>query len=118
MKKLNETIYNKLLLQGEEARERGMDKLASSIFEAIGSCPEDERKEYTYRELKEDVQRDLWKIAARVLAYYDLQSLDAEVLDKEIVSLAGHLVDDIELSLGVDEVIAGPLEPKLPGQDK
>ena len=53
MKKLNSTIYNKLLLQAEEAKDLEMKKLASGILEAIGSFSSDEQEEFSYEDLKE-----------------------------------------------------------------
>lgn len=118
VKKLNSVIYNKLLAQAEEAKTQGLTKLASGILEAIGSHPNDERSEYTYKQLRDDVHKDLWKVATRLLHYYDVNSLDAEKLDAEILVWAAKMVDGLEDSLGVDSVLVGPLEPKVPGQDK
>jgi len=118
MKKLNIVIYNKLLAQAEEAKAQGLTKLASGILEAIGSHPNEEESEYSYKQLQDDVHRDLWKVASRLLHYYDVQSLDAEKIDAEILVWASKLVDGLEETIGVDEVLVGALEPKVPGQDK
>jgi hypothetical protein len=115
MKKLNETIYRKLYAQGEEAKSKGMTKLASDIFEAIGPHANEEKSEYSYTQLQEDIHRDLWKVATRLLHYHDLKSVDAQKLDEEIAHWASALTDGLEHSLKVESVV-GPLEPKLPGQ--
>ncbi len=115
MKKLNETIYRKLYAQAEEAKAKGMTKLASDIFEAIGPYSNEEKSEYSYAQLQEDIHRDLWKVATRLLHYYDLKSVDAEKLDEEIIRWASNLTDDLEHTLKIDSVV-GPLEPKLPGE--
>lgn len=117
MKKLNEVVYKKLYAQAEEAKEQGKVKLASDIFEAIGPFANDEVSEYTYSQLREDVQRDLWKVATRLLHYYDVDSVDAEKVNAEIVHWASKLVDGLETTLQVDDVLSGPFEPKVPGQD-
>lgn len=116
--KLNTTIYNKLLAQAEEAKEQGMVKLADGILEAIGSFPADEAQEYTYVQLNDDIHRDMWKIASKLMVYYDVTSADAEKIDRTIISWAAQVVSDLERTLGVDSVVKGPLEPPVPGEDK
>lgn len=118
MKKLNSTIYNKLLLQAEEAKEQEMKKLSSGILEAIGSFASDENEEYAYEELQNDIYKELWKISAKFIKYYDLKSLDAAKLDKTLTSVAEKLTSEIEKTLEVDEVLSGPFEPKVMGEDK
>lgn len=118
MKKLNEVLYNKLLAQAEEAKTLGLTKLASNIHEAIGPYANDEAAEYTYRQLQEDIHRDLWKVATRLMYYYDLESMDAQKLDRELFAQATRMLEDLEQTMGVDSVVVGPLEPKVPGQDK
>ena len=117
MKKLNSVIYNKLLLQAEEAKEQEMKKLASGILEAIGSFPSDSEEEYAYEDLKNEIYKDLWKISSKFISYYNLTSLDATKLDKTLVSLAEKLTDEIEKTLEVDEVLSGPFEPKVIGEE-
>lgn len=117
MKKLNSTIYNKLLLQAEEAKELEMKKLASGILEAIGSFSSDEQEEFSYEDLKEEIYKDLWKMSSKFIYYYNLDSLDALKLDKTLVSLAEKLTDEIEKTLEVDEVISSSVEPKVFGEE-
>jgi len=116
MKKLDSVIYNKLLLQAEEARDQGMVKLADAIVEAIGSEASSEKQEYTYNELYSDIHHDLWKIAKKLMIYYDVDSVDALKVDAAIISWMSKTIDEIEKELEVDEVVKGPLEPKLPGE--
>jgi len=117
MKKLNSTVYNKLYLQGEEAKEQGMTKLASGIFNAIGPTPEDEtNQEYNYDQLRNDVYQEMWKLATHVMKYHDLESADAEKVHDRLESLARQFVDEIEDTLGVDNSTVGPLESKVPGE--
>lgn len=118
MKKINSVIYNKLLAQAQEAKTQKLTSLASGILEAIGPYPNEEECEYTYAQLQEDIHKDMWKMATRLMHYYDVQSLDAEKLDQEIVTWSSKMVDGLEETLGVDSVVVGPLEPKVPGQDK
>lgn len=116
MKKLNVTVYNKLLLQAQEAREQGMIRLADAIEDAIGNEPAFEKMEYSYGQMNEDIHKDLWKLATKLMIYYDLDSIPVELLDRSIISWAAILTDDIEKTLEVSDVVKGPLESKLPGE--
>lgn len=118
MKKLNSTVYQKLFLQAEEAKDRNMTKLASAIFGAIGPVPEDENNNYNFNELQDDVYRGLWKLAMCVAKYHDLQSVDAERIHTVLESLSSDLIEDVERSLHVDNTTVGPLEAKVPGENK
>ncbi len=118
MKKINAVIYNKLLAQAEEAKSQGLGSLASSILEALGPYPDEEKATYSYSSLKEDIHRDLWKMATRLMYYYDVQSLDAEKLDETIVEWADKVVTAMEDTMRVNDVVVGPLEPSVPGQNK
>jgi hypothetical protein len=116
--KVNPVVYNKLLAQMEEAKERKMTKLASRIGGAIGSYPAEEAEEYPFTKLEEDIHQDLWKSAARLIAYYDLESVDAEKVDQAVVRLAEKVVSELEDALGADGILVGALEPKVPGESK
>jgi len=115
--KINPTIYKKLLAQAEEAKAQGFTKLADGIVNAIGSYPIEELEEYTYAQLQDDLHRDLWKVATRLMYYYDLQSIDALKLEQTLASWASNMLDDLEITLNVDGVVAGATEPKVPGQE-
>jgi hypothetical protein len=114
--KINPVVYKKLLAQAEEAKSQGFTKLADGIINAIGSYPNDEKEEYSYNQLQDDIHRDLWKIATRLMYYYDMQSLDALKLDQTLVTWASAMLDDLEVTLNVDNVVAGVTEPKTPGE--
>jgi hypothetical protein len=116
MTKLNPIIYRKLMAQAEEAKEQGLTKLANSIAEAIAEEPEEQLKEYSYAQLQDDVHKQLWKAATLMMKYYDLDSTDVQKLDKNITVWASEMLDEMEQTLGVDSMIKGPLEPKLPGE--
>jgi len=117
MKKFNKIIYNKLLLQAQEAKDQDLNKLASGIFNAIGAYPEEENIKYSYEELNEDIYNGLWKIAGNVIKYYDINSVDAEKINYLIESFASEFIDQLEENIYVDTNI-GPLEPKIPGEIK
>jgi len=117
--KLNEVIYNKLRLQLEEAQDRGMTKLAGAISGAIGEESLKENDEqYSYNELQDDIHKDLWAIASRLIRYYDINSVDALKVDATIINWAGKTLSELENTLEVCEKISGPSEPRLPGETK
>lgn len=116
MTKINPVVYKKLLAQAEEAKEQGFTKLAASIHNAIGSYPNDEESQYSYIDLHDDILQDMWKVATRLMHYYDVQSIDAVKLDQNLALWVQAMVEDLEKTLNVDEVIVGATEPKVPGQ--
>lgn len=118
MKKLNTVLYNKLILQAEEAKHQGMTKLASDVFVAIGCSSDDENYEYSKEDLLEDVKTDLWKSATNILKYYDVDSVNVEKLEDSISSMAEQLVDQMNVVLGFSQEQVGPNEPLLIGEQK
>lgn len=118
MKKLNETVYHKLLLQAQEAKMQGLNKLASGVVNALGPITEDENVKYSYHQLEDDIYEGLWKLATNVVKYYDVESVDAGKIHDSLEALANTFLSEVENSLGVEEVVAGPLEPTLPGETK
>jgi hypothetical protein len=117
MKKLNNTIYQKLLLQAEEARDNEMTKLASGIFNSIGPLPEEERVSYNFNELQDDIYQGLWKMATCVIKYHDSQSADVEKIHEALESVASKLIEEVERALNVKVNSIGPLEDKLVGEE-
>lgn len=118
MKKLNSIIYNKLLLQAEEAKEQELKKLAHGILGALTATPEDEIVAYSSDELNNDIYRGLWSLSTAVIKYHDLKTADAEKINESIEIFAQKFVSELEHALGIPEGSIGPLEPKLPGQSK
>jgi hypothetical protein len=118
MKKLNQTVYEKLILQAEEAKEQNMTKLANAILGSLTSTPETESSLYSVADLNRDVYQDLWKVATNVLKYHDLESVDAEKVNEVIEVFANKFVNELEHALSIPEGTVGPLEPKLPGESK
>ena len=116
MKKLNSVVYKKLILQAEEAKNQYMVKLASGLLNALGPVPEDDKTNYNFNELQEDVYQGLWKLAACVIKYHDLQSADAEKIHEVLEALASKLITEVEQSVNVDNTKIGPLETKVPGE--
>ena len=117
MKKLNNVIYNKLILQAKEAEEQGLTKLAFGVLNSIGSVPEDENHNYNYDQLQDDIYNGLWKLANCVIKYHDLNSADVIRINQTLESLAEKVIEEVEHSLNIDYSTVGPNEDKVPGQD-
>lgn len=117
MKKLNGVVYNKLLLQADEASDQEMHKLAKAVKGSLTANPEDEEVNYALGEMNNDVYSGLWKLATCVMKYYNVESADVQKINEAIESLASRFVSEVETSLNIAEGTVGPLEPKLPGQE-
>lgn len=118
MIKLNNIVYDKMQLQADEAKEQGMTKLGESVESAINDMRTLRKKsEYSHEEMNDNIHKNLWKIAATLVEYYNVDSIDIEKVDKTLVSWAERIVDDLEKTLQITNTIRGPLEPKLPGEE-
>ena len=117
MKKLNSVVYHKLLLQAQEAKTQNLTKLASGIISAVGPIPEDEQVKYNYQQLHDEIYEGMWKLAINVIKYYDVNSADAQKIGERLETLSEKFIGEMKISLGTEDVIAGPLEPKLFGQE-
>lgn len=118
MKKLNDTLYKKLVAQAEEAKEQGKVKLATRIYACVGSHPEDESIEYSYSQLEQDIRTEMWRAASNVLKYHGVESVNAETIDEALTVCAEMLATELEKALGIKPGTPGPLEPKVPGEYK
>jgi hypothetical protein len=118
MKKFNKIAYNKLLLQAQEAKDQGLNKLSTAIFYTIGSMPEDSLEKYNYDQLKDDVYNGLWNLAGNVIKYHNLESVDSEKINSIIESLTDSFIEEIEENLQLDDGAVGPLESEIPGEIK
>lgn len=115
MKILKSSVYQRLLAQADELKDRGLTKLSSNIVEALEDTQQDVDHEYSYRELQEDVNSDLWVAASRFISYYNLDRADAEKVQKALLTVASKLASEMEWALEVDDK-SQTLEPKVPGE--
>ena len=104
MIKLNSVIYNKLLCQANLVKEENKE-LSDSILKAIGAASTDEPINYSYENLENDVNSNLWKIATDVIVHYNVKSADIEELDSILKSFAENLIDKLEENLKVKKSI-------------
>ncbi len=126
--KLNKVVYEKLVLQAQEAKEIGLTKLGETVLSAIGAVSrEDEVITYSHTELTEDIYYNLWKAALNVAQYYDVDSIDIQKIDETLEVMAMKIQSEIENTMyseistkvkGRVGMMIGPLEPKLPGESE
>lgn len=119
MKIINQTIYSKLILQADEARDQGLEKLANGVLSAMPPSPREPKEKITYssEELEENIYQKLWKIAMDVITYHDVQSVDIQKIDNIVSDLSTQILQEVQASISVDNTI-GPLEPELLGESK
>lgn len=119
MVKLNKITQARLMLEAEEAEERGLNKLSEAVVHLLKVAKEkkseENEEEYSYDDMNKEIYQSFWELASCVAKYYDIQDFSAEKLNPVIESIADEFVEEIERVLGVDEII-GPLEPKTPGE--
>lgn len=116
MKKLlNKQLYNRLLVQAQEAKSYHMDKLASRVITSLGSLPEEDNVSYDLKEVKDDIHQGMWNIATCLLKYHDISHVDIEKLDNILGYLTTSFINEIEESLDLKKI--GALETKVPGQE-
>ena len=113
MTKLNTNVYRKLLAQAQEAKNRGLVKLAENIESSI---EEGQPEEYSFSNLQDEVEKDLWSMAAKIIKYYNVSKVDAEKIQDTIYGLSTLAHEQIQHAIGADEKLVGDLEPKVPGQ--
>ena len=100
---MKKVIYNKLLLQAEEAKDQGLFKLASGILKAIESFPEDIDVKYEKDELNKDIYETLWQLVNNLIEYHNIESVDAQKVDSVIESFTEDFINQVEEALGVQE---------------
>lgn len=117
MRRLNKTIYNKLVLQAEEAREtEGLTKLANHVFDSVGALHAEDLEVYSKKDLKSDIRKQLWKAAVAVISYYDPKSADIQILDEVIADISEEFLEKISSRLPDIDII-GKSEAKIPGEE-
>ena len=92
-------IYNKFLLQAQEAKLQGLNKLSVGISQAISSGPDDTEVDYSSEDLHTDVYNSLWKLVDNITEYSGAESADSEKLDKLIDSFASDFIEMVTSNL-------------------
>ena len=121
MKKVGQTLYNKLYLQAQEAKEQGLETndsslitLSHAINEAIGPFPE-ETDIYSYDDLKNDVYSNVWKTITAVSVHHNVNSLDAGKLNSFASDLSEDIINKIKEKM--DLSLKNTKEPKVIGEE-
>ena len=118
MKKLSETLQNKLILQADEAKTIGSIKLGEAVYGAVVSKQVVQGNDtFNHDELENAVHSALWRAACEVAGYHDLQSIDIQKVDAVVVEASKKLVCELEKCLAVDGKF-GPHEELVLGQVK
>lgn len=115
MKNIKSTT-TKIVLQAQEANDQGLEKLAKNAI-AAAKVTATELDSYALDDLKEDIKRDLWKAAAKVMIYHDVDSVDIMKVDAALELVLDKCIAEIESSLNKKSSDVGVLEPKVPGQN-
>lgn len=117
MKNINSTVYGKIIIQAQEAKEIGLEKLGERVLSVISPAPRDENEKisYSHDELTEDFNRKLWKMALDVIAYHDLESVDIQKVDETIRRLSEVINKELGQAMGTESVF-GAFEPPVLGE--
>jgi len=121
MAKLNKIAHSRLLLQAQEAKEMGLDRLARGMFFALKLAEEDADmpvSKYSYEQMQEEIYQELWELVSKVAQYYDVDNITAEKIDDVLQEMRDNFLEKVEEVLGVEEGSVGALEPEVPGETK
>ncbi len=118
MKKINDVLYKKLILQAEEAKMQGLEKTASNILESLTNedLIEKPSEDYSYEDLKEEFSKSILDLAIKVTKYHNLESLDYSKLESFANDASDELIEKIEDVLGVEAGEVGPFDKKTMGE--
>lgn len=118
MKKMNQQLQDRLMLQVSEAKTIGLTKLGVAVADAILHAQvATDTGTFNHEELIEAVRGALWKAACKIAIYHDLQMIDIQKVEGIVASAANELIHSIERSYEVENEV-GPFEERVPGQAK
>jgi hypothetical protein len=106
---------DRLTAQAEEARDLGLVKLADCIQEVIKDSNEDS-VEFQFSDVSASVEKLLWKSAAQVINYHNVNDADVTKVKRVIDHLVPIVIRELESSIDKQAKV-GPLEPKIIGQE-
>ena len=117
MKTITEANMKRLIVQRDEAKTVGLEKIASQLSAQIGTVgvrADSEDYVYSKEELHNEVQNSLWDVAIRTQDFYG-KFADARVVQDIIEKQAEDFIQNIRVSVGAE---VGAYEPTLPGEVK
>ena len=117
MRTITKKFALRLAAQSQEAKLRGMTKLADKIDNLIKSNnTRDNDASYMYAEaeLKDNVESALWNGVVRAADYYDC-NIDTADIQKAVESLASQLIEEVRINGHISHGV-GAYEPSVPGE--
>lgn len=118
MKKMNQQLQDRLMLQVSEAKTIGLTKLGKAVADAVLHAQvATDTGAFNHQELVEAVQGALWKAACKIAIYHDLPMVDIQKVESIVAVAANELIHSIERSYEVENKV-GPFEETVPGQAK
>lgn len=118
MKKMNQQLRDRLILQASEAKTIGLTKLGEAVQDAVLHAQvATDTGVFNHQELVDAVQGALWKAACKIAIYHDLSMVDIQKIEGIVAVAANELIHSIERSYEVENKV-GPFEEMVPGQAK
>ena len=122
MKTIRRSIFNRLYRQADEAEKLGLKSVATNltnVLEKTASNLRDDDSFYSYSsdEFSDEVNQIMWDAAMRVVDFYDIKQVKAEVVDSLISKFANDLKKEICSAHGKIHAV-GAFEPTVPGEVK
>ena len=117
MKTITEANMKRLIVQRDEAKTVGLNKIASQLSAQIGTVGvrgDSDDYHYSKEELRNEIESSLWDVAIRAQDFYG-KFADARVVQDIIEKQADEFIDSIKTSLGAE---VGAYEATLPGEVK
>lgn len=116
MKKMNQHLRERLILQAEEAKHIGLVKLGETVQDAVLHAQVvTDTGIFNHDELVESVKGSLWRAACKIAIYHDLPTIDIQKMETLIVVATNDFMHHIECSYDVENKI-GPFEEVVMGQ--
>lgn len=119
MRTIKKNLFNRLVLQAEEAEIQGLTKVAESLTTQITKNADNLRDDsvlyrYSAAQFGQDIHEKLWDFVIRTADFYNV-SLEAQEMQKIIERYAADMIHEISNKLGINHSI-GAYEEPLPGE--
>ncbi len=119
-KTINNSLWNRLLAQAEEAEYQGLTKIASNLTNQVDKYAsairsDDQKYHYSSASLKNDIEECCWNAIVRIADFHNTK-LDAIEMQKLVDVFAEDLMRSVSIKLGSRSGI-GAYEEELPGQE-
>ena len=120
---INETFYNRLVVQSLETEQQGNKDFAKILTKVASNQSvrsEQEEKTYQYSDLDlwQDCRSLVVEAAVRFADYYGNEKVDFDVLGPTLNTLTSHIFQTLGKNANLGNKLAGKYEPKLPGEER